>query len=167
MSVRGVESYPALAAGVMVNATAFIPKAARLDRMRQRPPLVCRPLWGHFFERFQLGRNIMDGKGFIASLFDFSFTEMITPKVIKLIYVLLVAVSGLITLGIIIAGFSQGVAAGLLTLILSPLFFLWFVFWSRVYLEFIIAYFHIYENTRVLAQHAQKIGEAPAPSPTA
>lgn len=89
-------------------------------------------------------------KGFFTQLFDFSFTEFITTKIIKFIYILGMIVTGLATIGIIISGFSQSVVIGIVALIFSPLIFLIYVIVLRVWLEIIIVIFRISENTELL-----------------
>ncbi|MCK4545753.1 DUF4282 domain-containing protein [candidate division WOR-3 bacterium] len=89
-------------------------------------------------------------KGFFTQLFDFSFTEFITTKIIKFIYILGMIVTGLATIGIIISGFSQSVVIGIVALIFSPLIFIIYVIILRVWLEIIIVIFRISENTELL-----------------
>jgi hypothetical protein len=89
-------------------------------------------------------------KGFFTQLFDFSFTEFITTKIIKFIYILGMIVTGLATIGIIIFAFGQSVAVGIVALIFSPLIFLIYVIVLRVWLEIIIVIFRISENTESL-----------------
>lgn len=89
-------------------------------------------------------------KGFFTQLFDFSFTEFITTKIIKFIYIIGMIVTGLATIGIIISGFSQSVVIGIVALIFSPLIFIIYVIILRVWLEIIIVIFRISENTEAL-----------------
>jgi hypothetical protein len=89
-------------------------------------------------------------KGFFTQLFDFSFTEFITTKIIKFIYIIGMIVTGLATIGIIISGFSQSVVIGIVALIFSPLIFIIYVIILRVWLEIIIVIFRISENTELL-----------------
>ena len=61
-------------------------------------------------------------KGFFGSLFDVSFSSLITTKVIKVLYVLSMVLIGLMALVIVASAFTQSVGAGLFTLlILAPL----------------------------------------------
>ena len=61
-------------------------------------------------------------KSFFASLFDFSFTTLITSKVIKFLYGLSMVGAGLGALGFIIGGFSHSVALGVVMLIIMVVF---------------------------------------------
>ncbi len=90
--------------------------------------------------------------GFLRSLFDFSFTEFITTRVIKVLYALAVVFCALAALVMIIGGFSRSPGAGILSLILSPVVFLFYVLMVRVWLEVIIILFRIAEHTRTLAE---------------
>ncbi len=91
----------------------------------------------------------MDKKGFFGALLDFSFTEFITTKLIKLLYILALIGIALGALGIIIGGFSSGFAAGLLALLIgAPLFILFSTIMTRVWLEILVVLFRLYENVR-------------------
>jgi len=87
-------------------------------------------------------------RGFLASLFDFSFSSYVTPKLIRVIYVFVVVVSALAALVFVIGAFATNVLLGLVTLvILAPLLFLFYVVVYRVFLEVVMAVFTIAENT--------------------
>ena len=81
--------------------------------------------------------------GFWRGLFDFSFREMITPRIITVLYWIAIIVSGLFTVFYMVAGIMQGTAQGLLALVISPLVGLLCVIVSRVYLEVVIVLFRI------------------------
>jgi len=92
-------------------------------------------------------------KGFFATLLDFSFTEFVTPKIIKFLFVLSIFCSALAVLLIIIGGFASGsVIAGILALIFSPLIFFLYVLFARMWLELIVVAFRIAENTGRLVE---------------
>lgn len=94
--------------------------------------------------------------GFFKSLFDFSFTEFVTTKIIKFLYGLLILFAGIIILFIIVGGFRGGAASGLLALIIAPLLFLLYAIIARVWLEIIIVVFRIAENTAQIAKQTRK-----------
>jgi hypothetical protein len=91
-------------------------------------------------------------KGFVGSLFDFSFTSYVTTKVLKVIYVLWM----LLAVGVLLGGFVQAVdqmtsrygsiLVGLLTLIIAPLAAVFTLILGRMYTELIIVAFRIAEN---------------------
>jgi len=98
------------------------------------------------------------GKGFFAELFDFSFSEFITTKIIKVLFVLAViasAIGGLAVLGTGITYMSWSPLRGLLMIILSPVAFILYVIAARVYLELIMIIFRIAENTEEIAKRGQ------------
>jgi uncharacterized protein DUF4282 len=85
-----------------------------------------------------------DPKGFLGSLFDPSFDELITPRVIKVLYILFMIAIGLFALLFVISAFAQDTAFGVVTLfILAPLGGLLYLILARVYLELIIVIFRI------------------------
>ena len=67
----------------------------------------------------------MEAKNLLGSLFDYSFSSFITPRIIKVLYVLATIGIALWTLLLIVAAFNvlDGVGGGML-LIGGPLFFL-------------------------------------------
>ena len=112
----------------------------------------------------------MEEKGFFPALFDFSFSSMVTVKIVKLLYILALAFSAIYALVFVLVGFADSAALGLVFLILSPGIFLIFAILSRVYLELIIVLFKIADNTSVMAS-ASTTAASPAsavpPAPAA
>ncbi|MFB3923172.1 MAG: DUF4282 domain-containing protein [Terriglobia bacterium] len=97
--------------------------------------------------------SMEEGAGFFASLFDFSFTEFITTKLIKFLYGLGMLLGAVMALALIITGFAQSVITGILFLILSPVIFLLYVVGARVWLEIVIVIFRISEHTENIAKN--------------
>ena len=93
--------------------------------------------------------------GLLAWVFDFSFRDFVTLKLIRFLYGLSLFFSGIAALIFIIMGFQGSVGYGILSLILSPLIFLILAFISRVYLEIIIVLFRIEENTAELLKQGR------------
>ena len=88
-------------------------------------------------------------KGFIGMIFDTSFSEFVTTRVIKVLLVLAMIVNALFVLAMIIFNFAnQGFLVGLLVLILSPLIYLIMMLVSRIYLEILIVIFRIADELR-------------------
>jgi len=94
-------------------------------------------------------------KGFLGSLFDFSFTSLVTPKIVKVLYILFTIWTALIGLSILVIGFKTGgVAGGLFTLIvIEPIFVLLTLGIYRVVLEAFMVLFRIYEETRQIREN--------------
>lgn len=103
-------------------------------------------------------------KGFIGSLFDFSFTDLITPKIISFLYIIGLVFAVIGSLGLIVAGFTQGIGSGIIALLLSPIYFALMIIFIRVYMEIIIILFKINEGIRRLGG-LDNIGTSSPPPP--
>jgi hypothetical protein len=92
-----------------------------------------------------------DSRGFLSALFDFSFTSYVTPKVVRVLYILIVAVLSLgAFLTIVATFFTAGPLAGILALIIVPLFYLLALAFYRISLEFFAVIFRVAEDIRAL-----------------
>jgi len=90
--------------------------------------------------------------GFFAKLFDFSFENFITPTIIKALFIIYIVVVALISLAMVIVAFTQSALVGILTLIVGvPIFGFIYILVGRVWLELVIIFFRIHENTEALA----------------
>ena len=104
------------------------------------------------------------GKGYLASLFDFSFSELITKKIIRILYFILVLAIGLGALAFMVAGFSQSFFTGLGYTVGAAFFFLIYVTLIRVALEIYIVIFRIADYTKEIAEQGRGAGgHAPPP----
>ena len=95
--------------------------------------------------------------GFFGALFDMSFSEFITTKLIKVLYVLLLSLIGIGLVAGVLSGLSTmfrrgGFLAGLVMVIVVPLVALIFVIGARMWMETIIVLFRIAENTTEIAK---------------
>jgi hypothetical protein len=104
--------------------------------------------------------------GFFRSLYDLSFQEFVTPRIIRVIYVIALIVAGLWSISLLIAAlgtlglasqmssYSQSmsplVAVGLFQLVGAPIAFVLLSIATRIYLEFAMAVFRIAENTEAI-----------------
>lgn len=89
-----------------------------------------------------------DAKGFFGALFDFSFSSYITMKFIKLIYIVATALIGLVVLIFFVVGLASGNAGTIIvSLIMAPLFGLFYLIWTRMMLEIIAIIFAIGGDT--------------------
>ena len=107
-------------------------------------------------------------KGFLGSLFDVSFSSLITTRVIKVIYILSMILIGLMALVFIAAAFSNSAASGIVTLlVIAPLASLLYLVYVRVILEVIICVFRITEtNVELVALQRAAAGPPTPPPPT-
>lgn len=96
-----------------------------------------------------------NSSGFVNSLFDLSFKEMITTRIIRVLYMIGIGIAAVIALGFIVKSFGSSFFLGLLVLVLSPVIFLLYVIFFRVWTEIILVLFRIAENTEKMAQQNQ------------
>ncbi len=101
--------------------------------------------------------------GFFGALFDFSFSEFVTTKIIRLVYIIAIAVAVFVGLIWIIGGFARSFAIGLLFLIFAPVLVLLYIIVARIYLEVIIVIFRIGEDVRALVRQGEETPPADAP----
>src|SRR5690606_17924686 len=98
------------------------------------------------------------GKNFLALLFDLSFDEFVTVRIIRVIYVISIIAAGIAALFWFITFASGGAGTAILGLIVAPIGFLLYVVLARMGLEAFMALFKIAENTGRMARD----GGAPA-----
>ena len=87
----------------------------------------------------------------MRALFDFSFSQFVTTRLVRLLYAIEIVIAALVAIGVIIWRFSEGVGSGIVALIVAPLVFLLVVIFIRVQLEIIIVIFRIAEYLRDMA----------------
>jgi hypothetical protein len=92
------------------------------------------------------------GKGFWTKFFDFSFSDFITPSVIKVLFILFMVVIGLGFLGGVINGFMWSPVLGVFALIGGLIWGFVSLILARVFLEIVIVFFHIHDNTKEIAK---------------
>ena len=89
-------------------------------------------------------------KGFFPTLFDFSLSSFLTPKVIRILYIIgvvLICLTGVFILIASIAGGGSGILVGL---IVAPLITLLYLIIVRIQVEFVIIAFRTYEQVKQL-----------------
>jgi Domain of unknown function (DUF4282) len=107
-------------------------------------------------------------KGFWGSLFDFSFSSLVTTKIIKVLYILAMIVIGLGAIVYIVVAFTSSVALGVLTLfVFAPIAVVLYLIWTRVVLEVIIVLFRILETNREIVINTSGGRPAGAAAPAA
>jgi hypothetical protein len=94
-----------------------------------------------------------DARGFVGALFDFGFTSFVTPKIIKVLYMLIVTGTVVSALVFTIIMFKASVAFGMLTLVIGdPLFILIALAFYRIILEFFAVTFRVAEDIRAIRE---------------
>lgn len=100
------------------------------------------------------------GEGFIKSLFDVSMKEMITPKIIRVLYIIGLIGIALGVLGSLVAAIFAASTAGIGTLLVSlitiPIGAFIGVVFLRVYLELIILLFNIYDQLKAIRANQKR-----------
>ena len=109
----------------------------------------------------------MDAKGFLGSLFDLSFENFITIRIIKWLYVAIIAGVALGSVLFLAASLgTRSVTSVFVALVILPFFFLFWVTLGRGYLEVVIVLFRIAENTGLLVKQGGGTNGEPPPLPT-
>ena len=95
--------------------------------------------------------------GFLSSLFDLSFSSFITPKLIKVLFVISLLLAGFGALALVASGFIQGALTGILMLVIvAPLVFLFYVIYARVMMEVLIVIFRSSEYLAEIAKQGRR-----------
>jgi len=98
-------------------------------------------------------REAADTRGFLGALFDFGFTSFVTPKVIKVLYMLIVIGTVVSALVVTIVAFKASTVFGFLMLVFGdPLFILIVLAIYRIILEFFVVTFRVAEDIRALRE---------------
>lgn len=94
------------------------------------------------------------------AIFDFSFTNFVTTKLIKLLYAISLIFIVLGFFAMVIGGFAamvgDNVGAGFAILCMSPFVLVIYVLLARVWSEFIIVVFRIAENMAELVEQGRE-----------
>jgi Domain of unknown function (DUF4282) len=82
-------------------------------------------------------------RGFFQGLFDTRFETLVTPKLIRVLYIIIIVLLSLGMLVWVIVAFANDPGAGVAALIFAPIGFLLYLILARVYLEIVIVLFKI------------------------
>ncbi|MFV2143313.1 DUF4282 domain-containing protein [Isoptericola sp. G70] len=93
-----------------------------------------------------------DTKGFFGALFDYSFMSYVTPKVVKIVYVIVTVLIALGWLVALVAAFSNSVWAGIGFLLFGWIIALVYLAIARITLEFYLAVVSISEKVNHYAR---------------
>ena len=91
--------------------------------------------------------------GFFGSLMDTRFNNLITPSMVRFLYVLMMIAIAIGLVVAIIAGFADSSGSGVAALIIGPLVALIYLIFARMYLELIIVAFKIREAAEQIAEN--------------
>ncbi|GAA5226643.1 DUF4282 domain-containing protein [Paeniglutamicibacter antarcticus] len=103
----------------------------------------------------------------MKELFDFNFNSFVTPKIVKIVYILIIIGLGLMYLSFVIAAFAsrQAILGFFVLIIIGPLVVLIYLALARMGLESLIATIRTAENTGQLVRLSG--GNAPGDNPSA
>ncbi len=87
----------------------------------------------------------------LGGLFDFSFEKFITPSIVKIVYIVVIVMAGLMWLFAAIAGLSSGFGGFIGGFIFGGLAAILMVLFYRIFLELTMILFRIHDNTDTLA----------------
>jgi len=90
-------------------------------------------------------------KNFIEALFDLSFSDFVSTRLIKVLYILGIVVAAVSAIMTLLGGIRAGAAAGLVSVLIAPIIFFVAVIALRVWLELVIVIFRIAETLREIA----------------
>jgi Domain of unknown function (DUF4282) len=96
--------------------------------------------------------------GFFEALMDTRFDRLITPSLIRFLYVVAMVILALGTLAVVIAGFAESAGTGVLLLIFAPLGALIYLIVTRLWLELIVVAFKIRDAAEEVAANTRKPG---------
>lgn len=99
-----------------------------------------------------------DADAKLGDIFDLTFTKFVTPLVIKVMYILVMAFLAVFWLFIIIAGFASSVGNGIAAILLGGLFALIYLLFYRVFAEVIMIVFRMKETLDVIAINTGQSG---------
>ncbi len=101
-------------------------------------------------------QNNIEDTGLVAGLLDFGFSRFITLSVVKVLYLLGLALIALTWLIMVISAFTNSAGMGLATLVIGSVAAVIYAVLWRVGLELIVVIFRIGENTsKMVAVMAQ------------
>lgn len=98
---------------------------------------------------------------------DLSFKRFVTPRLVRMLYVLSLLAAVFYAGSYMFSGFKEGPLTGLFQLVTAPLAFLLYLIFARVVVEIILAIFRIADRIAPLSEEeAAKVVKNPAdPSP--
>ena len=101
----------------------------------------------------------MAQQSFWGGLFDMSFQEFVTIRVIKVLFILAIIGAAIAGIGMLITGFMAfqfGAGRALLMIIGAPIMFFVYVLLARIWLEVVVVMFRIAENTTTLVEQGKQ-----------
>lgn len=95
---------------------------------------------------------------------DLSFKRFVTPRLVRMLYVLSLLAAVFYAVSWMFSGFKTGTLSGMFTLITAPVAFLLYLIFARVTVELILAIFRIADKIAPLSEAAAEKSVANPPS---
>jgi hypothetical protein len=108
--------------------------------------------------RIGSGPPVQTQLGFFESLKDTRFNNLITPKLVRFLYIVSVVVLGIGAIVFVISGFAHSAGTGVITLIVAPIIAFIYLILVRLYLELIVVTFKIRDAAERVAENTTKQG---------
>jgi len=89
---------------------------------------------------------MQDEKNFFAGLFDFSFSSLLTRRIVKLLYIISILGGGIAVVAFVVVGMQQSPAEGLINLVVGIVALFVGVLVVRVLLELALVILKIAEG---------------------
>ena len=96
---------------------------------------------------------------FFRGLFDFNFETLVTPAIVRPLYILWVVLAGLGGLFMFVTSLMAGATGIVIALIIVPIFFIVQVIFARMYAELAFVIFDV--NDRLESLGGRRGGETP------
>lgn len=93
----------------------------------------------------------------VSTLFDFSFSEFVTTRLVKAIYVGVVVLAGLLGLLSVAYALSKSLLAGLLTVLIAGAVLALVVLAVRIWLEALLVFFRLADHAAEMLEHEAAI----------
>ncbi len=84
-----------------------------------------------------------DEKNFFAALFDFSFQQQLTRRLVKLLYIIWIVAGGITVVTYVVLGFQQSPAEGLINLVAGIVALFVGILVARVLSELVLVFLRI------------------------
>ena len=95
-------------------------------------------------------------KDFLSGLMDFTFTEFVTTRIVKFVYILHLVLAGLFCISMLFKALLSGsFLSAIGGMLLAPILFIILALVGRIYAELVIVIFRIAENTGRLADQSK------------
>jgi hypothetical protein len=94
--------------------------------------------------------------GFFESLMDTRFDNLITPKLIRFLYVVSIVLLAIGALVVVVSAFAHSAGSGIVALILAPLGALIYLIVVRLWLELIVVTFKIRDAAEQVADNTSR-----------